>query len=95
VLTSIAQFQYSRSHHCNCLQKLWAIYLKACGLSARAFDAIHLLGLTMSHKWTANAYGILSECAIMQEVRKVIQKFPFLISHDNAGDATISLQQVF
>jgi hypothetical protein len=80
VLTSIAQFQYSRSHDRNRFQKLWAIYLKACGLSARAFDAIHVLGLTMSHKWAANAYGVLSERA-MQEVRKVIQKSPFLMSH--------------
>ena len=84
MLTSIAQFQYSRSHHRNHFQKLWAIYLKACGLNARAFDAIHVLGLTMSHKWAANAYGILSERA-MQEVCKAIQKSPFLISHDNVN----------
>ena len=68
----------------NRFQRLWAIYLKACGLSARAFDAIHALSLTVSHKWAANAYGILSERA-MQEVRKVIQKSPFLISHDNVN----------
>ena len=78
------QFQYSRSHHRNRFQRLWAIYLKACGLSARAFDAIHALSLTVSHKWAANAYGILSERA-MQEVHKVIQKSPFLISQDNVN----------
>ena len=38
----------------------------------------------MSHKWAANAYAILSERA-MQEVRKVIQGSPFLISHDNVN----------
>jgi hypothetical protein len=38
----------------------------------------------MSHKWAANAYSILSERA-MQEVRKTIQKSPFLMSHDNVN----------
>jgi hypothetical protein len=83
-LSCIAQFQYSRTHHRNRFQKIWAIYVKACGLSTRAFDAIHALGLTMSHKWAANAYGILSEKA-MQEVCKAIQENPWNISHDNVN----------
>ncbi|KAJ7262056.1 hypothetical protein C8J57DRAFT_1719626 [Mycena rebaudengoi] len=83
ILNIISQIQYTRSHRRARISKLWAIYLKACGLSARAFDALHLLGITMSHKWTANAYGQLSDSA-MQDVRARIQKSPFSISHDNA-----------
>ncbi|KAJ7666120.1 hypothetical protein DFH06DRAFT_1185974 [Mycena polygramma] len=36
----------------------------------------------MSHKWTANAYGTLSDRA-MEEVRILIHLFPWLVSHDN------------
>jgi hypothetical protein len=64
--------------------KLWAVYLKACGLSTCAFDALHGLGLVMSHKWTANAYGTISDKA-MQEVRREIQTEPFIASHDNVN----------
>jgi hypothetical protein len=80
----ISQIQYTCSHQCGCLPKLWAIYLKACGLSARAFDAIHSLGITMSHKWAANSYGTLSELK-MKEVREVIHKKLWTISHDNVN----------
>lgn len=80
----VSQIQYTRSHRRGRLPKIWAIYLKACGLSARAFDAIHSLGITMSHKWAANAYGILSELK-MKEVRAVIHTKPWTISHDNVN----------
>ncbi|KAJ7256724.1 hypothetical protein C8J57DRAFT_1650115, partial [Mycena rebaudengoi] len=82
-MASKSIIQYTRSHRHGRVPKLWAIYLKACGLSARAFDALHVLGITMSHKWTANAYGQLSDRA-MQDVRAEIQKSPWSISHDNA-----------
>jgi hypothetical protein len=62
--------------------KLWAIYLKACGLSARAFDALHALGIVMSHKWTANAFGTISD-RTMEETRQLIHKLPWNITHDN------------
>jgi len=84
ILHQIAQSQYTRSHHRNRLAKLWAVYLKACGLSARAFDALHALGIVMSHKWTANAYGALSLQA-MEEVRREVQWSPWIISHDNVN----------
>ncbi|KAF8221362.1 hypothetical protein L208DRAFT_1533023 [Tricholoma matsutake] len=68
----------------NRLPKLWAIYLKACGLSARAFDAIHALGITMSHKWAADAYGTLSNLK-MKEVQAAVQNKPWTILHDNVN----------
>lgn len=80
----ISQCQYTRSHRRGKIAKLWAIYLKSCGLSARAFDAIHALGITMSHKWAANAYGYLSEKA-MQTLREIIWIFPWLLTHDNVN----------
>ncbi|KAF9231156.1 hypothetical protein BU15DRAFT_82749 [Melanogaster broomeanus] len=84
ILHLIAQAQYTRSHNRGWIAKLWAIYLKSCGLSARAFDALHALGSLMSHKWTANAYGTLAERA-MEEARDDIQHLPWIISHDNVN----------
>jgi hypothetical protein len=84
ILNIISQCQYTRSHRRGRIAKVWSLYLKACGLSARAFDAIHSLGISMSHKWAANAYGHLSERA-MQAARTAIQKSPWLISHDNVN----------
>jgi hypothetical protein len=82
----ISQAQFTRSNRRARVAKLWSIYLKACGLSARAFDALHALGVLMSHKWTANAYGTLSDRA-MEAVCTAIRLFPWLISHDNINVA--------
>ncbi|KAJ7135358.1 hypothetical protein C8R43DRAFT_1132580 [Mycena crocata] len=84
VLNMISQAQYTRSNRRGRVAKLWSIYLRACGLSARAFDALHALGILMSHKWTANAVGTLSDRA-MKTVQTLIHKFPWLISHDNVN----------
>ncbi|KAG1806164.1 uncharacterized protein BJ212DRAFT_1282726 [Suillus subaureus] len=84
ILHLILQAQYTRSHRWGRVTKLWAIYLKACGLSAHAFDALHRLGIVMSHKWAANVYGSLSSRA-MEEVREDIQRLPWVISHDNVN----------
>ncbi|KAK6978306.1 hypothetical protein R3P38DRAFT_3334310 [Favolaschia claudopus] len=82
----VPQAQYSRSNRRGRIAKLWSIYLKACGLSARAFDALHALGILMSHKWTAEALGTLSSRA-MKLVQALIHIFPFAISHDNMNIA--------
>ncbi|KAJ7762556.1 hypothetical protein B0H16DRAFT_1807104 [Mycena metata] len=86
VLHMISQAQYTRSNRRGRVAKLWSIYLKACGLSARAFDALHALGILMSHKWTADTYGTLSDVA-MDEVRSAIHVFPWVITHDNMNVA--------
>ncbi|KAJ3848826.1 hypothetical protein EV368DRAFT_48535, partial [Lentinula lateritia] len=49
ILNIISQLQYTRSYHRRRVTKLWSIYLKSSGLSAQAFDAMHALGITMSH----------------------------------------------
>ncbi|PPR00408.1 hypothetical protein CVT26_009693 [Gymnopilus dilepis] len=52
------------------------------GVSAKGFDTLHALGITMSHKWTANAVErITNQC--MKEVKEHIDVRPWLISHDN------------
>ncbi|KAJ7591737.1 hypothetical protein C8J56DRAFT_1046070 [Mycena floridula] len=82
VLTIISILSYSRNHHRNKLQKMFAIYLKFKGTSAKAFDTLHALGLVMSHKWTANAVEAISAHA-MAEVNQLVKEYPFLLSYDN------------
>jgi len=48
------------------------------------WNALHGLGLVMSHKWMANVYGTISNKA-MQEVQREIQTEPFIASHDNVN----------
>lgn len=78
----VAMLSYTRNHHANQLQKLFAVYLKFRGLSAKAFDTLHALAFTMSHKWTANHVARLSAAA-MKEVVELMDCFPWLISYDN------------
>ncbi|KAF8316197.1 hypothetical protein F5887DRAFT_1066774 [Amanita rubescens] len=84
VLSMISQCHYTRSYRRGRLAKAWGIYLKACGMSARAFDAVHSLGLTMSHKWTADALRTLSASAL-EEIRELVKTQPFFLSYDNAN----------
>ncbi|KAJ7859442.1 hypothetical protein B0H13DRAFT_2237511 [Mycena leptocephala] len=82
ILVVIAMFSYSRSHHRNRLQKLFAIYFKFRGLSAKGFDTLHAIGLTMSNKWTGNAVGRISTQS-MAAVKRLMDHFPWLMSYDN------------
>ncbi len=63
VLTIISMLAYSRSHDSCALTIIWSIYLKACRLLARAFNTLHALGITMSHKWTAEAFKKIARTA--------------------------------
>ncbi|KAJ6586278.1 hypothetical protein DFH09DRAFT_910806 [Mycena vulgaris] len=92
VLHMVSQAQYTRSNRRGRVAKIWSIYMEACGLSARAFDALHVLGILMSHKWTANAIGTLSGSA-MAEVRRIIDKLPWAVSHDNMNVALKAFSQ--
>ena len=82
VLMIILMLSYTHSHCRAHFQKMFAIYLKFCGLSAKGFDTLHALALTMSHKWTGNAVGQISHEA-MKGVVRLMQIFPWLISNDN------------
>lgn len=75
---------YTRSHFHSRLQKFFAVYFKFRGLSAKGFDTLHALALTMSHKWTCNAVARISKQA-MDEMNSLKDKFPWLLSYDNVN----------
>lgn len=78
----VAIISYCRSHHRNRFQKLLAIYLKFKGVSAKGFDTLHGMGLTMSHKWTCDVVERISESCI-KTVKKMINEIPSTLSYDN------------
>ncbi|KAI9061340.1 hypothetical protein FKP32DRAFT_1604925 [Trametes sanguinea] len=84
VLFTISMASFMRSNRNNALQRLIAIYLKSCGTSAKAFDTLSALGLTMSQSWTLKAIERLSvserEC-----LWKDIAVYPWFGSHDNVN----------
>ncbi|KAI0692067.1 hypothetical protein C8T65DRAFT_745287 [Cerioporus squamosus] len=82
VLFIIAITSYTRSNRNSLLQRLVAIYLKSCGTSAKAFDTLNALGISMSQKWV---YGALEILSARQEaaMRVDISQFPWIGSHDN------------
>ena len=60
------------------------IYLKACGLPAKAIDTMSSLGLTMSQKWAFQGINTLAEHANAELRRQIHElKLFFLFSHDN------------
>ncbi|KAI0635511.1 hypothetical protein C8Q77DRAFT_1052916 [Trametes polyzona] len=84
ILTTISMLSYSRSHHSCLLTSVWSIYLKACGLSARSFDALHALGFTMGHKWATQAFVTISQTE-QATTQKLIQNRSRFGSHDNVN----------
>ncbi|KAG6847808.1 hypothetical protein H0H93_005889 [Arthromyces matolae] len=55
---------------------------KVSGVSAKGFDTLHATGLTMSHKWTTDVVGRISEHC-MKEVVAALKHCSWLISDDN------------
>ncbi|KAJ6449356.1 hypothetical protein C8R45DRAFT_1065481 [Mycena sanguinolenta] len=82
IIVIVSIFSYTRSHHRGRLQKLFAIYFKFRGLSAKGFDTLHALGLTMSNKWTGNAVSRISAAATAK-MKDLMDSFPWLMSYDN------------
>ncbi|KAJ7753107.1 hypothetical protein DFH07DRAFT_774241 [Mycena maculata] len=83
ILIMISMFSYSQTHHRGLLQKLFSIYFKFQGLSAKGFDTLHAIGLTMSNKWTGNAVGRIS-AESMTAMKRLMDLFPWIMSYDNA-----------
>ncbi|KAJ7800017.1 hypothetical protein B0H13DRAFT_2390668 [Mycena leptocephala] len=83
ILIVLAIFSYTRTHHRGRLQKLFAIYFKFRGLSAKGFDTLHAIGLTMSNKWTGNAVDRISAEG-MEAMKLLMDRFPWIMSYDNA-----------
>lgn len=78
----LGMLSFCRSQHRNRLATLWAIHLKACGLSSRAFDALHATGLTMSVKWTSEAFKKISRREL-ESAQLAMQSRVCLWSYDN------------
>jgi len=75
---------YFRSHHRCRLQKLLALYFQFKGVSAKGFDTLHAMGLTMSHTWTAETVARISKDC-MNEVKRKLDVLPWLMSYDNVN----------
>ncbi|KAM5534908.1 hypothetical protein V8D89_011463 [Ganoderma adspersum] len=82
ILTIISMIFYSQSHENAQLPMVWSVYMTACGVPAHAFDILHVLGLVMSHKRTADVFATISRNA-STDTRKAIRKFSHFGSHDN------------
>ncbi|RDB26990.1 hypothetical protein Hypma_005135 [Hypsizygus marmoreus] len=67
-LITLSTLSYARNHHRNRFQKFFAFYFKFRGITAKGFDTLHALGLTMSHKWTCNAIGRMSARAMEERL---------------------------
>ena len=82
----------SRSHHRCKLAKLLTIYFKSCGISAKAFDTLHTLGLTMSQKWVYKGIRALTS---QQQVTLLedIKIHPWFGMHDNVNIPFRAFQQ--
>ncbi|KAJ7199866.1 hypothetical protein GGX14DRAFT_401147 [Mycena pura] len=52
------------------------------GLSAKGFDTLHAIGLTMSNKWTGNAVARISAQS-MATMKQLMDRFSWLMSYDN------------
>jgi hypothetical protein len=82
VLMMVSIAALSRLHNNSKIAKLLTIYFKSCGMSAKAFDTLHALGITMSQKWVYSAIEQLSQnvrTAMMDDIKT----FPWFDSHDN------------
>ncbi|KAI0265992.1 hypothetical protein BC834DRAFT_824511, partial [Gloeopeniophorella convolvens] len=84
IMNVISMLSYTRSHHSCRLAALWAIYLKSCGLSSRAFDAVHATGLAMSIRWTNDAFKTISDRQMESAVVAVKQR-TWTLSYDNVN----------
>ena len=82
----------SHSHHQCKLAKLLMIYFRSCGLSAKAFDTLHALGITMSQKWV---YQGIDTLARQQQVLLLedIKKYLWFGIHDNINIPFRAFQQ--
>jgi hypothetical protein len=82
ILIIISMLSYTRNSWCGHFQKLFSVYFKFRGLTAKGFDVLHALALTMSHKWACNAVGRIS-LSCTKEMHSLMDNFPWLLTYDN------------
>src|SRR5204863_9454307 len=73
---------YSRSQKSCKMQWLNTVYFKSCGLSAKGFDTLHALGITMCQK---TAYRCIEElsCSARTSLMSDILRYPWYGCRDN------------
>ena len=88
----ISMASMSHSHHQCKLAKSLTIYFRSCSLSAKAFDTLHSLGITMSQKWV---YGGIDALAQQQQVLLLedIKRCPWFGIHNNINIPFRAFQQ--
>lgn len=80
----VCQLAFSRNHQANLFHKLLMVYLKACGLPAKAIDTMSSLGPTMSQKWAFNGIDMLADHANVDLRCQIHEQKPlFFFLHDN------------
>ncbi|KAI0670268.1 hypothetical protein C8Q78DRAFT_1090586 [Trametes maxima] len=84
ILYTISMMSFCRSNRNSPLQRLMAIYLRSCGTSAKAFDTLSAVGLTMSQAWTYQAIEQLSHSE-HKSMLKDLEVYPWFGSHDNVN----------
>ncbi|KAI0634747.1 hypothetical protein C8Q77DRAFT_1156148 [Trametes polyzona] len=84
ILYMISMSSFLRSNRNNALQRLMAVYLKSCGTSAKAFDTLSSVGLSMSQVWVYGALERLSKSE-RESLWEDLQVFPWFGSHDNVN----------
>ncbi|KAI0324314.1 hypothetical protein GY45DRAFT_1395406 [Cubamyces sp. BRFM 1775] len=82
IIIIIGIILYTRSNRCNLLQRVLGIYFKFKGLSAKACDTLHALGVTMSSKWITDAVDGLSKESMLT-VQRLFPVIPSFLCWDN------------
>ncbi|KAI0756500.1 hypothetical protein C8Q80DRAFT_1278719 [Daedaleopsis nitida] len=72
--------------HTDAWTKPLTVFLKAKGVSAKALDLLHVLGVSMSHSWSVRAYARISAHA-METVRLLILVLLWWLAYDNVNFA--------
>ncbi|KAJ8481719.1 hypothetical protein ONZ51_g5810 [Trametes cubensis] len=81
-----SQLQYMRSRNLTAWTKPLTVFLKSKGVSAKALDLLHALGISMSHSWSVRAFAGISAHA-MEDLEKVIRFLAWWLTYDNVNFA--------
>ncbi|EED77900.1 predicted protein [Postia placenta Mad-698-R] len=81
-----------RNSHKRSNKRLLGVYFKFKGLSAKGFDTLHALGITMSFKWMTNAVEKLSHEA-MKEVQALVDGWTKKTEFGSGTAATVYIRK--
>ena len=84
IVFAICQLAFRRNRRANAFQKFLSLYLKGCGLAARAFDTLSSLGVTTSQKWAFTGIDHIVQLAQWKDSLDVRRRL-FIVSRDNVN----------